>query len=68
MGIQAFIFILAALSKLPQLVKKVLQPAQEMAATSTAAPAVTSTVVTTGEKVTAAAVAVLVAGSAAVGV
>ena len=68
MGIQAFIFILAALSKLPQLVKKVLQPAQELAATSTAAPVVTSTVVTTGERVTAAAVAVLVAGSAAVGV
>jgi hypothetical protein len=44
-----------------------IQPAQELAATSAAAPAATSSVVTTGERVTAAAVAVLVAGSAAVG-
>jgi RNA polymerase sigma-70 factor (ECF subfamily) len=66
-GLQAFLFLLAALGKLPQLVKRVVQPAQELAATSAAAPAATASVVTTGERVTAAAVAVLVAGSAAVG-
>ncbi len=46
---------------------RLLQPAQELAAVSAAAPATTNTVITTGERVTAAAVAVLVAGTAAVG-
>jgi RNA polymerase sigma-70 factor (ECF subfamily) len=66
-GLQAFLYVFAALAKVPQLVKRLIQPAQELAATSAAAPAATSSVVTTGERVTAAAVAVLVAGSAAVG-
>jgi RNA polymerase sigma factor (sigma-70 family) len=46
---------------------RLLQPATELAAASTAAPAVTAPLVTTGERVTAAALAVIVAGSAAVG-
>jgi RNA polymerase sigma-70 factor (ECF subfamily) len=46
---------------------RLLQPATELAASSTAAPAVTAPLVTTGERVTAAALAVIVAGSAAVG-
>jgi len=71
-GLQAFLLLLVALAKVPQLVKRVLQPAQDLAATSAAAsaaaaPAATSSVVTAGERVTAAALAVLVAGSAAVG-
>jgi RNA polymerase sigma-70 factor (ECF subfamily) len=66
-GLQAFLLLLVALAKVPQLIKKLIQPAQELAATSTAAPAATASVVTTGERVTAAAVAVLVAGSAAIG-
>jgi RNA polymerase sigma factor (sigma-70 family) len=46
---------------------RLLQPATELAATSTAAPAATAPLVTAGERVTAAALAVIVAGSAAVG-
>jgi hypothetical protein len=49
------------------LLGRLLQPASELAAASTAAPAVTAPLVTTGERVTAAALAVIVAGSAAVG-
>jgi len=49
------------------LLGRLLQPAQDLAASSTAAPAVTASAVSTGERVTAAAVAVLVAGTAAVG-
>src|SRR6266498_1971569 len=49
------------------LLARLLQPATELAASSTAAPAVTAPLVTTGERVTAAALAVIVAGSAAVG-
>ena len=67
-GLQSFLILLVALAKLPQLLKRLQQPAQELAASATAAPAATTSVVTAGERVTAAAVAVLVAGSAAVGV
>jgi hypothetical protein len=49
------------------LLGRLLQPATELAASSTAAPAVTAPLVTTSERVTAAALAVIVAGSAAVG-
>jgi len=49
------------------LLARLLQPATDLAASSTAAPAVTAPLVTTGERVTAAALAVIVAGSAAVG-
>jgi RNA polymerase sigma factor (sigma-70 family) len=49
------------------LLGRLLQPATDLAASSTAAPAVTAPLVTTSERVTAAALAVIVAGSAAVG-
>ena len=66
-GLQALVFVVAALAKVPQLVKRLIQPAQDLAATSAGAPAATSSVVTTGERVTAAAVAVLVALTSLVG-
>jgi RNA polymerase sigma-70 factor, ECF subfamily len=49
------------------LLGRLLQPASDLAAASTAAPAMTAPLVTTSERVTAAALAVIVAGSAAVG-
>jgi RNA polymerase sigma-70 factor, ECF subfamily len=49
------------------LLGRLLQPASDLAAASTAAPAITAPLVTTSERVTAAALAVIVAGSAAVG-
>ena len=49
------------------LLGRLLQPASDLAAVSTAAPAITAPLVTTSERVTAAALAVIVAGSAAVG-
>jgi RNA polymerase sigma factor (sigma-70 family) len=49
------------------LLGRLLQPATDLAASSTAGPAVTAPLVTTSERVTAAALAVIVAGSAAVG-
>lgn len=64
-GLQALVFVVAALAKVPQLVKRLIQPAQDLAATSAGAPAATSSVVTTGERVTA--VAVLVALTSLVG-
>jgi len=66
-GLQSFLLILIALARVPHLLRRLFQPAQELAASATAAPAATTSVVTTGERVTAAAVAVLVASSAAVG-
>ena len=49
------------------LLGRLLQPASDLAAASTAAPAIMAPLVTTSERVTAAALAVIVAGSAAVG-
>lgn len=66
-GLAVLAPILLAPLKVPQLFRRLMIPTQELAASATAAPAATTSVVTTGERVTAAAVAVLVAGSAAVG-
>ncbi|MGH2580926.1 MAG: sigma-70 family RNA polymerase sigma factor [Actinomycetota bacterium] len=53
--------------RVPQLFRRLVLPTQELAASATAAPAASTSVVTTGERVTAAAVAVLITGTAAVG-
>jgi RNA polymerase sigma-70 factor (ECF subfamily) len=66
-GLGALVFFFTAPFRGRGLLARLLQPATDLAATSTAAPAVTAPLVTTGERVTAAALAVIVAGSAAVG-
>ncbi len=66
-GLAILLPILTAPFKLRHLLSRLVQPAQDLAATSTATPAAATTAITTGERVTAAAVAVLVAGTAAVG-
>ncbi len=67
-GLAALLPILAFPLKVRDFFGRLLVPTQELAANASAAPATASTAITTGERVTAAAVAVLVAGSAAVGV
>jgi RNA polymerase sigma factor (sigma-70 family) len=66
-GLGALVLFFTAPFRGRGLLGRLLQPATELAASSTAAPAVTAPVVTAGERVTAAALAVIVAGSAAVG-
>jgi RNA polymerase sigma-70 factor (ECF subfamily) len=66
-GLGALVLFFTAPFRGRGLLGRLLQPATELAASSTAAPAVTAPLVTTGERVTAAALAVIVAGSAAVG-
>jgi RNA polymerase sigma factor (sigma-70 family) len=66
-GLAALVPFFTAPFRARGLLGRLLQPAQDLAASSTAAPAVTASAVSTGERVTAAAVAVLVAGTAAVG-
>jgi hypothetical protein len=66
-GLGAVVLFFTAPFRGRGLLARLLQPATEVAASSTAAPAVTAPLVTTGERVTAAALAVIVAGSAAVG-
>jgi RNA polymerase sigma-70 factor (ECF subfamily) len=66
-GLGALVVFFTAPFRGRGLLGRLLQPATELAAASTAAPAVTAPLVTTGERVTAAALAVIVAGSAAVG-
>lgn len=66
-GLAVLAPIFLAPLKVPQLFRRLMLPTQELAASATAAPAASASVVTTGERVTAAAVALLVAGSAAVG-
>src|SRR6266545_2365696 len=66
-GLGAVVLFFTAPFRGRGLLARLLQPATDLAASSTAAPAVTAPLVTTGERVTAAALAVIVAGSAAVG-
>ena len=66
-GLAVLAPIFLAPLKVPQLFRRLMIPTQELAASAAATPAATTSVVTTGERITAAAVAVLVAGSAAVG-
>ena len=66
-GLGALVLFFTAPFRGRGLLGRLLQPATELAASSTAAPAITAPLVTTGERVTAAALAVIVAGSAAVG-
>ena len=66
-GLGAVVLFFTAPFRGRGLLARLVQPATELAASSTAAPAVTAPLVTTGERVTAAALAVIVAGSAAVG-
>jgi RNA polymerase sigma-70 factor (ECF subfamily) len=66
-GVGALVIFFTAPFRGRGFLARLLQPATELAAASTAAPAVTAPLVSTGERVTAAALAVVVAGSAAVG-
>jgi RNA polymerase sigma factor (sigma-70 family) len=66
-GLGAVVLFFTAPFRGRGLLARLLQPATDLAASSTAAPAVTAPLVTTGERVTAAALALIVAGSAAVG-
>jgi RNA polymerase sigma factor (sigma-70 family) len=66
-GLAVLAPIFLAPFKVPQLFRRLMLPSQELAASAAAAPVVTTSVVSTGERVTAAAVAVLITGSAAVG-
>jgi len=66
-GLAVLAPIFLAPFKVPQLFRRLMLPSQELAASATAAPAASTSVVTTGERVTAAAVAVLISGTAAVG-
>jgi RNA polymerase sigma-70 factor (ECF subfamily) len=66
-GLAVLAPIFLAPFKVPQLFRRLILPSQELAASAAASPAVSTSVVTTGERVTAAAVAVLITGSAAVG-
>src|SRR6266511_4020966 len=65
-GLGALVLFFIAPFRGRGLLGRLLQPASDLAASSTAAPAVTAPLVTTGERVTAAALAIIVAGSAAV--
>jgi RNA polymerase sigma-70 factor, ECF subfamily len=66
-GLGALVLFFTAPFRGRGLLGRLLQPASDLAAASTAAPVVTAPLVTAGERVTAAALAVIVAGSAAVG-
>ena len=66
-GIAALAPILLWPLRLPHALRRLAEPAHEVAAGATASPAAATAAISTGERVTAAAVAVLVAGSAAVG-